>query len=149
MLSARQVNVAFKGKKPGIYRNPLDSSIIFFSPNGRRPRVAGSPDIPKQDFVRVSRSFGIYRNPLDSSIIFFSPKCRRPRVAGSPDIPKQDFVRVSRSSGITIVKQLNRKLKTLYILPLKTEILDRLLPLITKITYLFTTPKVYLLFQIA
>jgi len=47
-----------------ICRNPLDSSINFFSPNGRRPRVAGSPDIPKQDFVRVSRSFGIYQSSL-------------------------------------------------------------------------------------
>jgi len=42
-----------------LYRNPLDSSIIFFSPNSRRPRIAESPNIPKQDFVRVSRSFGI------------------------------------------------------------------------------------------
>ncbi len=41
------------------YRNSLDSGINFFSPKCRRPRIAGSTDIPKQDFVRVSRSFGI------------------------------------------------------------------------------------------
>ncbi len=50
-------------KQSQIYRNSLDSSVIFFSPNSRRPRVAGSPDIPKQDFVRVSRSFGISAQP--------------------------------------------------------------------------------------
>ncbi len=76
------------------------SGINFFSPNSRRPRIAGSPDIPKQDFVRVSRSLGISES-FGFRYNFFSPNSRRPRIAGSLDIPKQDFVRVSRSLGIS------------------------------------------------
>jgi outer membrane protein len=54
-----------------LYRNPLDFDINFFSSKRRSPCYETSPDIPKQNFVRVSRSLDIYNSCFLFIIILY------------------------------------------------------------------------------